>query len=642
MYSPNKKIHPGDDFYKYVNKAWLTKTKIPSTRAAFGVSEEIEKKIEDKTTLLIHTCVHLSTIKKQSPSYMERLQQMLGTLATSVYGADNTKEAMKTFQSILLSLQSLTSKEEVGVVLGEFLRYKVRSVFTLYSQYENKNDTKYTCTIGTGGIGLEPTFYFKRSFERAKAFALYKRMVSKLGTKLTIPALHCVIKLEKILAGVLLNVGNDTIEHKRTGTELQEEFQHIPFESIFSTFGLSNWKQRIFFVESLRWLHTLNKLFHHLGLDYWRLLVSYEFILYALPWLPPEFSDISFEFYRKHLRGQQEKISRKEQAIYVIQQYATPYFSRLFVEKLVDRQVKPDVIQMIQMILETAKERIETIHWLEPQTRKKAKEKIEKMRYIVGYPDHFEQHNIVQLSKENVLENLLLLGENQTNIELDKLGQPLSQRKEWDDAVFVVNAYYYTQANEMVIPIGILQEPFYNPNRSDAWNLGALGCILCHELTHAFDKEGKEYNPDGYQEKWWTPTDNRNYNKQIQSLIDLYSNQKVYGFPVSGKKTLSENIADIGGMGLALDALHKILDSQAVTEKQKKEAYQEFFIAYATSWRVKEKKKKSLQALIVDKHAPPNLRVNLVVSQFQEWYDAFEIQSKDCLYIPPEKRIRIF
>jgi putative endopeptidase len=642
LYSLSKTIKPGDDFYKYVNQIWLQKAKIPPTRASFGVSEEIEKQIEDQTELLLKECVELSKLEKQSSSYLEQVQQMLGTLTTSVYSADETSENRKLFDSILSNIQGLNSKEEVGVVLGEFLRYKIRSVFTMYAQYENKNNTNYSYTIGTGGLGLDPSFYFKRSLHRATSFALYKRMIARLEKKLEIPALHCVVKLERILAGVLLNVGSDTIEHKRTGAELENEFQYIPFESIFSSLGLSHWKQRIFFVESLRWLHTLNKLFHHLGLDYWKLLLSYEFILYALPWLPPEFSDISFGFYRKHLRGQQKKIDRKDQAIYVIQQYATPFFSRLYVEKVVDKKVKPQVKEMIEMILERGKERIQSIEWLEPQTREKAKEKIEKMRFIVGYPDQFQNHSIPRLSKTNLLENLLILGEEQTKMEIEKLGQPISQQKEWDDAVFVVNAYYYTQANEMVIPAGILQYPFYDESCSDAWNLGALGCILCHELTHAFDKEGKEYDPQGYQKKWWSPSDNRNYNKQTKSLVELYSKQKLHGLPVSGKKTLSENIADIGGMGLALDALHSMLDSKALTGEEREKALQEFFVAYATSWRLKDNMKKRIQAVIMDKHAPPNLRVNLVVSQFEEWYTAFSIQEKDSLYIPPEKRIHIF
>ena len=638
----SKTIKPGDDFYKYINQTWLKKTNIPPTKSAFGVSEEIEEQIEHQTQSLLKRCIAISNDSTQPKGYLNSIRHMIGILAQSVHTADTQSESMKIFETILLNIGSLTSKEEVGIVVGEFLRYKIRSIFSLYGQYENKNNTKYTFTIGTGGLGLEPSFYFKHSLKRATSLALYKRMIQQIGKKMNMPTLHCVVKLEKLLAGVLQNIERETIEYKRTGAEIQEEFSYIPFESLFSSFGLSHWKERIFIVESLRWLSTLNKLFHHLDLDYWKLLLSYEFILFALPWLPPPLSDLSFQFYRNHLRGQQKKLSRNEQAVYVVQQYATTYFSRLYVEEIVDTSVKPKVEEMIQMILERGKSRVQTIEWLEPDTRKKAEEKIQKMRFIVGYPDQFEEHAVPSVTKTNILRNLLVLGEENTKEQIQKIGQPISQRKDWEDAVFVVNAYYYTQANEMVIPAGILHDPFYDRKRSDAWNLGGLGCILSHELTHAFDKEGKEYNPEGFQKKWWTPQDNRNYNKQTKALIELYSKQKIYGLSVSGRKTLSENIADIGGMGIALDALHHMLDSQALTGDERKKAYQDFFVSYATSWRLKEKKKKRIQALITDRHAAPILRVNLVVSQFQEWYDAFDIQPGDSLYIPPEKRICIF
>ncbi len=634
-------IHPGDDFYTHVNGLWQKKTHIPPTKSVFGVSEEIEKRIQTQTKAVLQKC--LESIRKDNSTYLDSIYSMLGTLAKSVNTADKQTINLNTVQTVLASIQGLNSKEEIGVILGEFQRYKIRSVFSMYGQYENKNKTLYTYTISTGGLGMpDPSYYHKKTLNRLTYFAQYKKFVQTLGKLFHIPNLHCVIPLESILAGVLLRVDRDTIEHERSGSELEHDFPYIPFQFLFETMGLSNWKHRTFFVESLRWLHTLNKLFHHLGLDYWKLLLSLQFILFSLPWLPPPYSNLSFQFYKKTLRGQLQKLPRKEQAIYVLQQYATPFFSKLYVEEIVNKETKPQIIQMIQEIKEAAEQRLEHTMWLEKSTREKAKEKIRKMRYSVAYPDSFEHHKIPFLQEDNLLYNLLTLGEWRTNYEIQKLGQPITQRKDWDDAVFIVNAYYYGQANEMIIPSGILQDPFYNANRSVAWNYGGLGCVLCHEITHAFDKEGKEYNPEGFQKRWWTRTDNRNYNKQVKALIELYSRQRMYGFPVNGKKTLSENIADIGGMGIALDALTKKLDIIKLTEEERKQAYRDFFISYAVSWRSKDKKKKRIQALIMDKHAPPFLRVNLVVCQFQEWYDAFDIKPENKLYLPPEKRIRIF
>jgi len=640
--TPNKSIAPGDDFYRHINDQWLKKTKVPPTKSIFGSSEEIEKRIEHQTNALMKECVDLSE-KPPSSHYLVHVQQMLGVLANSVYTANQQQINVQTAMSVIHSIQSLTSKEEVAVVMGEFLRYKVRNLLSVYGQYENKNKTLYTFSVGTGSLGLpDPSYYYKKSLYRKIHYTKYKDFVKKVGTLFQLPLLPCVIKVEKILAAVLMRTDRDTIVNERRGEELAKEFQHIPFEILFSTMGLHNWQTRIFYVDSLRWLHTLNKLYHHLGLDYWRLLLSYEFILFCLPWLPPPFTDLSFQFYRKELRGQKQQITREEQAIYVVQQFAMPFFARVYKEKILDLSIKPKIEDMVQQFLCVAEERLENVDWLEVKTRKKAQEKISKMRAIVAYPDSFEHHLIPHLHKENLVYNLLQLGQWYTEYEIRKLGQPITKRKDWDDGIFIVNAYYYGQANEIVIPSGILQFPYYDTKCSDAWNYGGLGCILCHEITHGFDKDGKDYDPDGFQKRWWTRSDNRNYNQQTKSIQKLYSKQRIFGFPVSGKRTLSENIADIGGMGIALDALEKRLNTEKLTEEERRTAYRDFFTSYATSWRYKDKPKKRIQALIVDRHAPPSLRVNLVVSQFQEWYDAFDVKPGDKLYIPPEKRIHIF
>lgn len=640
--SHNHSLSPGDDFYKFVNHSWLEKTIIPPTRVTYGVSEEIEKRIEGELEELMKKCIEQSKHTKESPTYTDSVEHLLGTLARSVLEADKTSVNLDTVHNVLHGIQGLQSKEEVAVVMGEFTKYKIPNLFSLYAQYENKNKTQYTYTIGTGSLGVDPSFYHSRTLNRGKNYKAYKTFIGKLGELFHLPKLGCVVKLEKILAGVLLRTDKDTIEKEFKGSELETTFAHIPFSILFETMGLTHWKTRILFVDSTRWLHTINKLFHHLGLDYWRLLLSLEFILYSLSWLPPPYSMLSFAFYRKRLRGQEKKLTREKQAIYVLQQYATPFFSRLYVERIVDQKVKPEVISMLKDFLRVGEKRLSTIEWLEPKTRRLAEEKVRKMRYLVAFPDTFERHTTPELSPTNLISNLMSLGAWQTEYELRKLGQPISQRKEWDDAVFVVNAYYYGQANEMVIPSGILEEPFYGSDRSFAWNYGGLGSILCHELTHAFDKEGKEYDPEGFQKRWWTRNDNRNYNKQTKALIELYGKQKVYGFPVSGKRTLSENIADIGGMGIALDVLKEKLDSMKLTQDERNQAYRDFFTSYAVSWRIKDKKQKRIQALITDRHAPAFLRVNLVVSQFQEWYDAFDVTPKHSLYLPPEKRIQIF
>jgi putative endopeptidase len=631
---------PGTNFYLHVNTNWLTKTHIPPTKSSFGVSEEIEERIDRQTQAILEDCLRS---KGGSTTYEGKAKHMIGTLAKSVYSSYHTDVNLTTVRNVLLSIQSLQTKDDVAVVLGEFARYKLPSVFSVYGQYENKNKSHYTCVLGLGSVGLpDPSFYFKQSYRRASFLKGYKHMIQSLEKKFHIPGLSCTIRLERILAAVLWNARGDTLDVLMKGSEIAKEFAHVPWDSFFASLGLSSWRQETFAIESKRWIHTLNKMFDHVGLDYWKLLLSLEFLLFSLPWLPSQYSHLSFDLYRKLIRGQEKPVSKTKKALYIVQQFASPLFSQLYVKELVPKFLKPSATHLLKQLLEFADKRMDALDWLDQGTRDKAQEKIRNMRVSVAYPDSFEALPIPSLHEDALLANLLALGEWETDLEFKKLGQPLSARKSWDDPSFIVNAYYYGQANEIVLPAGILQAPFFDESASLGWNYGGIGCIIAHELTHAFDKEGKEYDPDGIQRRWWTAQDNRNYNEKTKALIKLYGSQKVYGFPVSGTRTLSENIADIGGMGIALDALNHVLDGMKLTKEDRMKEYRNFFTSYATSWRVKERKRKQIQSLITDKHAPAFLRVNLVISQFQEWYDAFDIQSDDPLYLPPEKRIQIF
>jgi predicted metalloendopeptidase len=640
VFKPNESVHPGTNFYKYVNQKWMSAVKIPPYKVVYGVSEEVEDREEAKMYSLLSRWI--TKRDKKPTGILERYEHCLGILAHSVLTSETQTKSKQFLQNLLTGIQSLQSKEEVAVILGEFARYRIPSFLSLYAQYENKNRQRFTYSFGYGSLGLpDATYYLKRTMDRAVILEDYKTFLTKVGKDFQINDLACIVKLEKRLARRLWKFRDDK-QKEWKGSDLERKLPNLPLDIFFKTHGLSNWRDQMIFTDSFRWLHTVNHLFVHLSLVTWRRILSAHVLLYCLSFLPKPYSDLSFDFYRKRLRGQKEQLPPKKRALMVLQRWAMPFFSRLYAGELVNPDVKPAIEQMLKELQGVAQERLTQVEWLETPTRRKAVEKVKAMRSIVAFPDSYEELSIPKLQSNHVLLNLFSLGEWKTKLELKKLGRTISQRKDWEDPVFIVNAYYYPQANEIVIPSGILNYPFYDASTPLGWNYGGIGCVLGHELTHAFDNDGKEYDPRGYLEKWWTPTDNRNYNKMTKSLIQLYGKQTINGHHVAGRNTLGENISDIGGMAIALDALKQKLDSLCKTEKEKQEAYRQFFLGFATSWRYKDLKKKRLQALFMDKHAPPSLRVNLVVSQFKEWYSAFEIQETDPLYIPPEKRITLF
>lgn len=631
----------GKDFFRFVNGKWLDSVHVPPYISSFGVSEELEQSIQKTLVRIMDRCIFKSKTST-SKSYEDSIEIAVGHVAHSALNSKVQKRSVKSLQNILLDLRCMRDKNDIARTMGELCKYKIPGVFWLFGQYENQNQTKFTYTIGIGKVGLPDLSYYKKTAPgKSKTLWKYANLLQTVGKMMNIENLSQVIPIEELLAGAIQkSLTEKTIQMK--GSEMEKEFPDIPFDVLFQTVGLKTWKTELFFVDARNWLEVLQKMFRHLPLESWKLLFATELILHFLPYLPPPYDDIYFDFFHKLLRGQTQKIPQKELTVLTLTQWMTPFMSKLYVSYYGKPELKRETGRFIEELKQSTKHRLQETEWLQPATRKEAIEKVDKMIVSIGYPDTFAKLPIPTVKSDNFLENILQLGNWQTAYEISRLGEKRKEQKDWDEPVFAVNAYYYTQSNEMVIPLGSLYWPFYSSTAPLGWNYGGLGCILAHESTHAFDKEGKEYDPDGFPKKWWTPSDNRAYNKKTKSLVQLFSSQKILNNAVSGSLTLSENIADLGGMGIALDALRNHLDQHKVSEEDSKKAYQQFFLSYAVSWRVKEKPEKTLQSLFLDHHAPPSLRVNLIVSQFDEWYKAFDIQETDPMYIPPEKRIRIF
>jgi predicted metalloendopeptidase len=212
----------------------------------------------------------------------------------------------------------------------------------------------------------------------------------------------------------------------------------------------------------------------------------------------------------------------------------------------------------------------------------------------------------------------------------------------WDDAIFAVNAYYYNEGNRLILPAGMLRWPFFHTAAGDGWNFGGLGATIGHEICHAFDDDGKDYDEHGNRNPWWSRSERSRYLKKTKALIQLFNETKYFGHTLNGELTLSENIADLGGLDIALSALKRRLDQQGIQGEKRKEELCNFFMSFAVSWRTKERKEKALQSLFMDVHAPPIARVNNIVCQFDDWYECFNVTAEHALYKAPTDRIRIF
>jgi putative endopeptidase len=632
-------VKPGHNFYKYINGNWLRHVNMPPYMSSYGVSEEIEDQINrELSTLLEHS---RTSIKTTADKHLPHTTYLLGTLSESALNSHIQDLNIKFLKNLISTLRCIRDTNDLGSVIGEFIKYRIRSVLAcIVVPPESQTDTLRLAFV-PGDLGLPDPSYYDQP--QSRIMNAYIKLLTKLGEDFDVVGLEQSISMEFIAADATFKSREDS-EVLMTGEELEQTYKHIPWHSLIQSafnWSPSEFRQKKILVFSKSWMNSLNKWMNSLPLDQWKLWLSTLLIIHFLPLLPPPYDDYEFELYGHRMRGQSEKLPQKQLALRLAQQWLSGSLGSMFVKHYVPPEIKSTALAIAKEIQEVAAERAGQIDWLEDKTKRIAQQKIRNIFLGVGYPSSIPKDKKVKLNPECLLENIVRLSHLDFEEDVEKIDTKLNRTK-WDDRVFSVNAYYYNEGNRLILPAGILRWPFFHISASDGWNFGGLGATIGHEICHAFDNDGKDYDESGNRNPWWNKKETANYKEKTKALITLYNRSEYFGHHLNGHLTLSENIADLGGLAIALSALKKRLETRGISPDEKKRQLCEFFKSFAVSWRTKEKKEKALQSLFMDVHAPPSTRVNNIVSQFDDWYECFDILPGDELYIAPKDRIRIF
>lgn len=626
-------ILPGTDFYGYVNQAWQSHVHLPGYEDTFGVSEEIE---EDIQTILL---------KRLETERVTNARDSLSILFSSFLHKSNAKQSASSRSELrkLLSLvDCIKTKQDLCRLVGVLNR--IQSAAPICFVINNDSFDSSSCSIyiydASMGIPNEEVYS-----EDPAILEKYKRLLRDLGSHLDLEHMESVTTTEANLVPFLLKEreSNDIhfVYNPKTYDQLRDEFSEIDWSTMLEAWGLTGPQMRSakFIVTNKRFLHHFHAMVHTLDLTTLKPWLHSMILLTFLKYLPDPFDALEFGFFGHVLNGSKEKMPRSLAALKVLQKFADQDLSRIFVRHHVPSTTKPKATELVQLLKHATDVRLRKLSWLHDSTRAAARSKLKAMSFQVAYPDQWQSETKgVVLDVETPLRNILRLSEHDTDGMMDQLRKAGCKEaaNDWDDGAFEVNAYYYPEGNRIVVPAGILRFPFFDAKQSMAWNLGGIGVVIGHEITHGFDADGRFYDEKGNYNDWWLPEDSREFNKVSNSVVRLFDDAPYMGGSVNGELTLSENLADLGGMAIALEALESYLPAEGPTRKR---MMRDFFTSYAISWRTKERKEKAKQSLSTDVHAPAPLRVNLVVRQFQAFYDAFEIGPDAEGYIPAEKRI---
>lgn len=632
---PSTRFTPGADFYNYVNYEWHRHVHLPPYKGSYGVSEEIETEVQN--TLL----GAIQRQRKDDPA------NPISKLATSFLNTTTQRNSIVDLQRLLNTFDCISNTDDVAHSIGALNRIQARAPLQLVVSGDSYKNGKCSIYLYEPMLGLPEKSYYAPGV-RTHIFLKYVNMLKSVGKIMNIELLEQAVSIESIIAPYLNDneAGQEYDYYPTTLNHLKLKYKNVPWETLMEGWGVAKdvYNKATFIITNKSYLQIFNRMFDTFYFEAWRTWMRAMTIISFIEYLPPPFDDMHFELFGKAIKGKAEKLPQKYLTLTVLQSFATQDLSRLFVKFAVAEGTKTRATNIVKQLKAATIRRLQALEWMGKDTKLSAVDKVNKMKFQVAYPERWESETAkvpidVAHPLLNII-NLMVLDSEQMIGDL-KYNRCVRSEDKWEDGAFEVNAYYYSEANMMVVPAGILRAPFFDLKKSDAWNMGGIGASIGHEITHGFDADGRNYDSNGNYANWWSEDDSRAYNHMTKALIDLFDGVPYMGGKVNGKLTLSENLADLGGMAIALDALQHIMPAY-LDEAAQKNVYTEFFVSYAVSWRNKDRPKKAKEALFIDVHAPPPLRVNLIVRQFEEFYKAFDIGPGDPGYIAPEERIRLW
>jgi len=505
--------------------------------------------------------------------------------------------------------------------------------------------------LGSAGLGLSKDYYQKETEENKKIIQEYTKyisdMLSYLGEKNTEEKAKKIVEFEKQMAKTLLtNEESHDIKKRnnpRKVDELSKIVKNIDLKNYLKQSGVNTDKV---IISQLKYYENLDKFLNDTNMDVIKDYLKFHLISSASGLLSDKLAERKFAFYGKYLNGQKEREILEKRALNFVSGTLGEMVGKVYVEQKFPPEAKENAKEMVSYIFKAFRNRIENLTWMSSETKKKALEKLGKVTVKIGYPDKWRNFDeLIINEKDNLYTQLEGISKWSYKEELKKVGKPVD-KTEWFMSANTVNAYYSPTGNEIVFPAGILQFPFYDyKDLGPGSNFGGIGAVIGHEITHGFDVSGANFDGDGNVKDWWSKEDKKKFDTVTEKLAEQFSGYSVApNVNVNGKFTLTENIADLGGVNIAFDALQLYLKDHP--EKNIKEnGYTQnelFFMNFGRIWRQKATEEYLKNLVKSDPHSPNYFRVNGLLINIDAFHDTFKTKKGDKLYKEPKDRIKIW
>jgi len=636
-------LRPGDDFYNYVSGSWMKTAKIPADKPAWGSFYMLMEKTDEQCLSILD-----DLLKKEYPkgSEGEKIQTLYKEyISWDKRNADGLKPLELYFQKI----DAIHSLNDLQNYLQEMTSKRANHICPVGVYTDMKNSKMNAVYLGNFALGLGKDYYQKENPSNTEALAKYQDYVTDIFKILKDPLpqekAKQIVAFEKNIAKYMLTSeeeNNPNLSYNPVTTkELSTLVKNLNLPQLLEKVGVHT--DGVILTEIGLYKHYdtfINEKNLPLIKDYLR----YKLVTLNSNFLTQELNDLTFNFYNKYLMGQQEQRPMNKRALELINGILGEAFGKLYVEKYFPEKAKDQMLTLIDYLKKSFAQHIKNVTWMGDTTKEKAMEKLHKFSVKVGYPDKWEDYSKLTMNPEvSLFENITQVGEWAFQKALDKVGKEVDKTK-WVLPPQTVNAYYDPTSNEIVFPAGILQPPFFSFEADPAVNFGGIGGVIGHEMTHGFDVSGAEFDANGNLQNWWEPADKENFQKATEALAKQYDQyEPVKGIFVNGTMTNVENIADLGGVNIAFDALQMYLkDHGSVGKISGFTQEQRFFLAWASVWRTLSTDQYITNQVKVDPHSPDYLRAFAPLTNVDSWYKAFDVKEGDKLYRKPEDRVKIW
>jgi predicted metalloendopeptidase len=639
----DREVRPQDDLFRHVNGSWLATTEIPSDKASYGAFDILFDKAQADLRAIVEEASKSATTAGADA-------QKIGDFYESFMNEQRAEElGLTPLKSELAAIDAIKTKSDLARHFARFFKLNLINPIVGYVDGDAQQPTHDILYVYQGGLGLPDRDYYIKNDDKLKEYR--EKYVGFVGSFLGLAgdanatrSARETFTLETRLArSHWTNVENrDAVKtyNKIMVGDLARQYPGFDWDTWTKELGVAAVPAVV--VNQPSYLKALASTVNELPVDAWKPYLKASLLNGFAPYLNKSIVDAEFTFYNTALRGVKEQQPRWKRGVNLLNGNLGEMLGKLYVERHFKPEAKARMKALVANLREAYRLGIDKLEWMGPDTKKQAQDKLARFTPKIGYPSKWRDYSKLEVKKDDLVGNVIRAFEHENNFQLGKAGKPIDP-EQWGMTPQTINAYYNPVRNEIVFPAAILQPPFFNLDADDAVNYGGIGAVIGHEMGHGFDDQGRQYDATGALRDWWTKTDAAEYEKRAKVLVDQFNEfEPLPGLHVNGALTLGENIADLTGLVVSRQAYLLSLKGKDAPAIDGLTADERFYMGWAQSWKAKERDESLRQQVLTNVHSPEMYRANGPIRNIPEFYAAFGVKEGDKLFLPPDRRVKIW